>query len=231
MDAVNCPPVHMLEGSRSCRMKSETIMLRIGIYYWLFNMVLVALSLIRNPSMTLKIAGVVTTNIVGGRMSSILAGYELGIPPLIIILVLFNLNFAWTCFVFPLFIAVHRKIIKHGILFKLIQSAERSAQAVTCSISKMGIIGIPLFIWLPFPWTGALIGSIVGYFTGLSVGKIWFLMTVSLMAGTISWVYGFRYLFILSGTPGKVGFMILVAILIAAHYIKLQKAKKTAALS
>jgi uncharacterized membrane protein len=220
MDAVNCSSVSILEGTQSSKMRSEAIMLRIGIYYWLLNMVLVALSLTINPSMTLKIAGLVTTNIIGGRMSSILAGYELGIPPLIIILVLFNLNFAWTCLVFPLFIAVHRQVIKHGILFKLIQSAERSAQSVTSSISKMGIIGIPVFIWLPFPWTGALIGSIVGYFTGLSVGKILFLMTISLMAGTISWVYGFRYLFILSGTPGKVGFMILVVILIAAHYIK-----------
>ena len=220
MDTVHCPTVRILEGTQSSRMKSETIMLRIGIYYWLLNVVLVALTLVKNPSLTLKIAGVVTTNILGGRMSSILAGYELGIPPLIIILVLFNLNFAWTCLVFPLFIAMHRQVLKHGILLKLIRSVERSAQGVTNSISKMGIIGVPLFIWLPFPWTGALIGSIVGYFTGLSVGKILFLMTISLMAGTISWVYGFRYLFILSGTPGKVGFMILVVILIASHYIK-----------
>lgn len=231
MDAVQYPPVPILEDTQSCRMKSETIMLRIGIYYWLFNMVLIALTLIKNPSITLKIAGVVTTNILGGRMSSILAGYELGIPPLIIVLVLFNLNFAWTCLVFPLFIAVHRQVTKHGIFFKFIQSAERSAQAVTSSISKMGVIGIPLFIWLPFPWTGALIGSIVGYFTGLSVGKIWFLMTLSLMAGTLSWVYGFRYLFILSGMPGKIGFVIVIIILIAAHYLKLHKAKKTVELT
>jgi uncharacterized membrane protein len=223
MDVVNYSSVPILERTHPRRMKIETIMLRIGIYYWLLNMVLVVLTLFRNPSMTLKIAGLVTANIVGGRMSSILAGYELGIPPLIIVLVLFNLNFAWTCLIFPLFITLHRQVLKYGILVKLIKSAERSAQAVTSSIAKMGIIGMPLFIWLPFPWTGALIGSIVGYFIGLSVRKILLLMTISLMAGTICWVYGFRYLFILSGTPGKVGFMILVIILIAAHYIKQKK--------
>jgi uncharacterized membrane protein len=226
MDVVNNPAVRVLGCNHAAGMKSETIMMRIGIYYWLVNMVLVALTLVRNPSMTLKIAGVVTASLVGGRMSAILAGYQLGIPPLIIVLVLFNLNFAWTCLIFPLFIALHRQVLKCCILVKLIQSAERSAHAVTSSITKMGIIGIPLFIWLPFPWTGALIGSIVGYFTGLSVGKVLFFMTISLMAGTISWVYSFRYLLILSGTPGKVGFMISVIILIVAHYIK-QKRQQT----
>lgn len=223
MDLVNSPSVRIHQSAQSYRMKSETIMLRIGIYYWLFNMVLIVLTLFRNPSMTLKIAGLITANVLGGRMSSILAGYELGLPPMIIIIVLFNLNFAWTCLVFPLFIALHRHVLKQGILVKFMRSAEKSAQAVTSSISKMGIIGVPLFIWLPFPWTGALIGSIVGYLTGLSVGKILFLMTISLIAGTVSWVYFFRYLFILSGTPGKVGFMILVVILIASHYIKQKK--------
>jgi uncharacterized membrane protein len=228
MDVANYPTVRIVGCNHPTRMKSETIMLRIGIYYWLVNMVLVALTLVRNPSMTLKITGVVTASLVGGRMSAILAGYELGMPPLILVLVLFNLNFAWTCLIFPLFIALHRQVLKYGILVKLIRSAERSAHSVTSSISKMGIIGIPLFIWLPFPWTGALIGSIVGYFTGLSVGKVLFFMTISLMAGTICWVYGFRYLFILSGTPGKVGFMIFVIVLIAAHYIKRQKQQNRA---
>ena len=92
MDAVNYPLVRLLEGTQSCRVKSETIMLRIGVYYWLSNMVLIVLTLFRNPSMTLKIAGLVTANVLGGRMSSILAGYELGLPPMIIILVLFNLK-------------------------------------------------------------------------------------------------------------------------------------------
>lgn len=106
------------------------------------------------------------------------------------------------------------KVAHQGIIFEDGYSTWNTTDQ--SQITKHGTWGLPLFIWLPFPWTGALIGAAVGFLIGMSTRRAMLVVMPSMLIGIVSWVLGFEYLFLLTGMPGKrISIFILAGILLA----------------
>ncbi len=169
----------------------------------------------------LEIVAVLTASIISGRTASILAGQELGLHPLSIILILSIWN-SGVLFVFlPLIVAFSQDVLKGRLLGNMLDSTRKRAEAQKSRISKYGPWGLPLFVWLPFPWTGALVGAVIGFLMGMPVKKALLIVVPSMVVGVVSWVFGFQYLFILTGVIGKIICVVLLVGMLLFPFLRI----------
>jgi uncharacterized membrane protein len=171
--------------------------------------------------LALEIVAVITASIISGRTASILAGQELGLYPLSIILILSIWN-SGVLFVFlPLIVAFSQDVLKGRFLGNMLDSTRKRAETQKSRISKYGPWGLPLFVWLPFPWTGALVGAVIGFLMGMSVKKALLIVVPSMIVGVVSWVFGFQYLFILTGVIGKIICVVLLVCMLLFPFLRI----------
>ena len=128
--------------------------------------------------------------------------------------------------VFPLFIEFRMRVREMKIVGRHFISTRATAEKQKKRVEKLGTWFIPFYIWLPFPWTGVLIGSVLGHLVGIPTKKILLIAVPSMLAGQISWVYGFESFFILTGTPGKILAVLLIIGFLAASYFPKKQSKK-----
>lgn len=160
--------------------------------------------------LTLEIVAVISASVLSGRTASIITGQELGLHPLSIILALSIWNSSVLLVLLPLIVKFSHSVIKVRFLGNILDSTRRMAEVQKNRVRKYGPWGLPLFVWLPFPWTGALVGAVVGFLIGMSVKGALLIVIPSMVAGIVSWVFGFQYLFILTGVIGKTICIILL---------------------
>jgi uncharacterized membrane protein len=190
-------------------------MFRLGL--WLFaGQVLVLLILwLLYPDLTKRVVAVIAASLLFGRTASILTGLEVGLATYSIILVLLVCNSTWLLIFFPLVVGSYYRMVEKRVIGRIVETTKKMAEAQRGKISKYGTWGLAFFIWLPFPWTGALVGSVIGFLFGMSTRRIVSVAIPSMLVGVISWVAGFKYLILFTGTVGKTAsFAFLVAILL-----------------
>jgi uncharacterized membrane protein len=158
----------------------------------------------------LEIVAVLTASIISGRTASILAGQELGLHPLSIILILSIWNSGVLFVLLPLIVDFSQDVLKGRFLGNMLDSTR-----------KYGPWGLPLFVWLPFPWTGALVGAVIGFLMGMSVKKALLIIVPSMVVGVVSWVFGFQYLFILTGVIGKIICVVLLVGMLLFPFLRI----------
>lgn len=153
--------------------------------------------------LTLEIVALITASVLSGRMASILTAQELGLHPLSIIFILSIWNSSVLFLFLPLIVSFSHNVIKVRFLGNMLDSTRKRAEVQKSRIRKYGPWGLAIFIWLPFPWTGAWVGAVVGLLMGMSVRKTLLIVTPSMVVGVVSCVLGLQYLFVLTGVIGK----------------------------
>jgi uncharacterized membrane protein len=101
----------------------------------------------------------------------------------------------------------------------MLESTRKMAEVQQSRIGNYGPWGLPVFVWLPFPWTGALVGSLVGLLIGMSVKRALLIVIPSMMGGVVSWVLGFQQLFVLTGMIGKTICIILLVVMLLFPFL------------
>ncbi len=139
----------------------QGLIFRLGGYLLALLVVVLFVLWFVYPDLTVHIVAVIAASILGGRMASILAGIELGLHPLSIVLILFIFNSIWLCFFFPLIVTFLLHVMNIRLFDKMLDSTRKRAEKQKNKIIKYRTWGLPLFIWLPFPWTGALIAALL----------------------------------------------------------------------
>jgi uncharacterized membrane protein len=91
---------------------------------------------------------------------------------------------------YPLFVLSWRHVVFLSILQKTMARAREAAERHQDKIRRYGIIGLFIFVWLPFWMTGPLVGCIIGFFLGL---RPWLNLTVVLL-GTYAAICGYALL-------------------------------------
>jgi uncharacterized membrane protein len=152
----------------------------------------------------LQILAVITASLLGGRMASILAGQQLELHPTLMLLILAVWNSSVLLVFLPLVATFSHNVIRVRFLGKILESTRREAEAKKNTVRKYGTWVLPVFIWLPFPWTGALIGGIIGFLLGMSLKRTLLISIPSMVVGVASWVYGFQLFLVLTGKTGKI---------------------------
>jgi uncharacterized membrane protein len=202
----------------------EGVIFRLGcILFIVQGTILIILSVVDHV-LAAQIIAVMTASTVGGRMASVLTGLEFEMHSAFLIVLLSVFNISWLFVFFPLIVTFsHHMMIKLKLVGKILDSTQKTAERQKERITKYGTWGLALFIWLPLPWTGSLIGAVVGFLIGLSTKRTTVIAVSAMLLSVVSWVFGFKYFLLFSGNTGKIiAIFILGTILSFSLYFRLR---------
>lgn len=200
--------------------KTEKFIFTLGICSLAAIVILLIIFSLFKLEFVSRIIAVIIASAIGGRMVAILAGFELELHSTYIILILSIFNTVWLFVMLPLIITFYHKIIELRFLGKMLHSTKRIAQIQKDNILRFGIWGLPVFIWLPFPWTGALVGSVIGFLLGFPTKKNIIITVISMLVGVISWTIGFKYMLYFTGPAGKIISILVLAFILFTSVLK-----------
>lgn len=145
----------------------EGRILLIGVTLAFVYTLWLVIKLIYSPEESQILVGMTATNIMFGRATAMLFGYsqELGhttvIPVCIIIETILVLLF------YPLFVFSWRRLLVIKWLKNTLERIHMAAETHKDKVQRYGIIGLFVFVWLPFWMTGPVVGSVIGFLLGL----------------------------------------------------------------
>ncbi len=194
-----------MEWSLLQRLRSDNRSIFIlGVFLLLLIMGWFVSSFIIDQKYTLGVLFIMIASLSGGRLSAIVTGMELGVRNVTIVSVLFSFNLCWLLLMFPLICSFYDNVIQVKVVGKLLHSTKERAIQKSSWISSVGIYALPIFIWLPFPLTGSLVGAVIGHIIGIPKRTLLILVVTAMFAGICSWTFGLEYLVYLTGITGKV---------------------------
>ena len=130
----------------------------------------------------------------GGRAAGVGLCLMAGLPTLWNIAYNFYLEVLIVCFTYSLFVLS----INHRIQFPWAISMTRNlmdkARKHKGKIEKYGWIGLYLFVMIPLPVTGPVVGSIIGYMLRMSILRNMSAVLLGTLTAIIAWVYCFEFL-------------------------------------
>jgi uncharacterized membrane protein len=170
-----------------------------------------------DPGLFRRIVTVAGAAFVGGRMPGILTGLELGLGALLTSVVNICLNTCWLMLALPAFQRVTSHAGSSKLVRRFFRGAEASAQQQTERVSRLGLFGLVIFVWLPVPGTGAFVGALIGLIMGIRLSQLVPLLLASMWIGVVSWTYGIELVFLFTGRTGHIiAWVVTVALLLYA---------------
>lgn len=168
---------------------SEGRILLIGVTLALIYTLWLGIKLINSPEESQILIGMTATDIMFGRATAMLFGYsqELGhatiIPVFIIIETILVLLF------YPLFVFSWRHLLVIKWLKNTFERIHKAAETHKVKVQRYGIIGLFVFVWLPFWMTGPVVGCVIGFLLGLKAR----LNIPVVLAGTSVAIFGWAF--------------------------------------
>ena len=178
------------------------------------GLAIMGLLLVTDPILAARIASMISANHLGGRLAFIGVGLEFGLPSSLIILIIIVYNTTYLLILNYLLVFFQEKIQKVGFIRKYTESLRKKAQKRARFVKKWSWIGIAVFVWLPFPMTGAVMGSIIAYIEGYNIRKTLLLVITSMWLGVVCWTLWFDELYMFINRFGKDRTLILTLSLI-----------------
>lgn len=149
----------------------EGLILEIGLILTLLSMIALGVGYLYFPDKAYVFIGMSATNIIFGRAAGISFGYSFDIGNVLVILTNIVIETTLVLIFYPLFVFSWQSILVIEPLRKIMKRTSLAVEAYQGTIRKYGIIGLFLFVWLPFWMTGPMVGCAVGYLLGLSPWK------------------------------------------------------------
>ena len=148
-----------------------------------------------------------------GRAATVGVGREFGFSPTFLFLLTSVSEFTVVCLVFPVFVKGYKHLTRIPYIGTTLDNLHTVALNYKPVIAPYGFLGLMIFVLFPFWSTGPLVGSILGYIIGMSVG----LTLVAVNSGNIiaiaAWVWFYEYV---NKWNSDVATMILVVVLLVA---------------
>jgi uncharacterized membrane protein len=151
-----------------------------------------------------RVSTVMGAVLVGGRIPGILAGFEVGLGTFGTIVALGMTNTTWFSLVYPALTKVFRHVRTVALVERIFRRAEEQAVGQVQRVSALGAWGLPIFVWLPLPLTGAAVGAVLGLIMGMPRVRVFVVVLSSMWVGVITWTVLFDYLFLFTGRTGKI---------------------------
>jgi uncharacterized membrane protein len=183
-----------------------------GICLAILNGIALLAIAIADPALAGRITAVVGAAFVGGRMAGILTGLELGIGSVGTSVIIICLNTGWLLLAFPLFYKVTRQLDPPTILRAVFRGAEARARSHNERLRSLGAFGLVLFVWLPFPFTGAFVGALIVFLMRIPVSRLIPLLLVTMWVGVVTWTLGFEFVFLFTGPAGHIAAWVLTVL-------------------
>jgi uncharacterized membrane protein len=168
-----------------------------------------------NIDLALKILSMVSACHIGGRLAFISTGFELGLDVLTVTTIVMLYNTAYLLVVYSLFVLFSEQTTK----LKCIRSLHDRVQQSMSFRSNWNLLSIAVFIWIPLPMTGAVIGSLVAYLEGYDHRQVLWTAVPSMWIGVVSWTLAFDKLHCFIGLINPNATLVLTLVLIGLPLI------------
>jgi len=126
------------------------------------------------------LVGMTVTEIIFGRAASMSLGYSQSLDHQTVIPICATIETILVFIFYPLFVFSWRHLLNIKWLKKTFDRTQRAAEARELTIQRYGIIGLFVFVWIPFWMTGPVVGCVIGFLLGL---RLWVNM-VTVLSGT-----------------------------------------------
>jgi len=157
--------------------------------------VIIGYAFFHNLILGRTLMGAFAAHTLGGRAAGV--GLCIAFDVNIYITILYNmfLEILIVCFSFSLFLySFNNQYFKFGFLQKAIKNSERNARKYEKVISRYGWIGIFLFVMIPLPITGPVVGSFIVYFLCFSLMKNFVTVFSGTFFAIVLWGVFFEFL-------------------------------------
>jgi uncharacterized membrane protein len=131
------------------------------------------------PGSVLTYAAMAGLNLIIGRAAGMSYGYANGLDHVQVVPLNMLVETIQVFVVYPLFVLSLRKLIQLPTLQPFFARMQSAAQSRGGMVKKFGIIGLFVFVFVPFWMTGPVMGSIIGFLIGL---RTWVNLTVVLVS-------------------------------------------------
>ncbi|MBD3166744.1 hypothetical protein GF324_09110 [bacterium] len=165
--------------------------LRFGLLLAAVNLGALLSLLVLDHASGLKILSMIAAAHIGGRLAIIGAGLELEFGPLVIMSVTMLYNTMFVLIVFSLFVMLFRRASK----FEFIARIHRSANEARQLRNNWNHFSIIMFILIPLPMTGAMMGTLIAYFEGYPIRKTLLIALPSMWFGVITNTIAFDFVY------------------------------------
>lgn len=143
-----------------------------------------------SPETAQMLIGLLATQIMFGRATSMSFGYAAGLGHSMVVPVNMLIETILVFTFYPLFVFSWRHIVEIRRLKGFIERTRRAAERHKDVIRRYGVVGLFVFVWFPFWMTGPFVGSVIGFMLGI---RLWVNMTV-VLSGTLLAMLGWAVL-------------------------------------
>jgi len=135
------------------------------------------------PDRVTDYAAITGLNLTIGRAAGMSFGYARGLGHLQVITLNMVIETIQVLVVYPLFVLSWRQLINVNALQSFVMRMHQAAESRSDTVRRFGILGLFLFVFIPFWMTGPVVGSIIGFLIGL---RPWVNVTVVLISTYIA---------------------------------------------
>lgn len=168
---------------------SEGHLLLVGITLALCYLVWLGVELLLWPGDFQGYVGMTATEIVFGRVACMAFGYSLGFGHFTVIFLCMAVETILVLVFYPLLVFTWRQLLVVKWLKHLSDRTRAVAESRADWVERYGIVGLFLFVWLPFWMTGPVVGCMIGYLLGL---RVW-VNIVTVLIGTYAAIAGWAF--------------------------------------
>jgi uncharacterized membrane protein len=150
-------------------------------------------------------------NHAGGRLAFIAVGLEMGLSIDFIIAFICLHNTMYLLLAYSAFVYAFERINRLRLIRNYIHSLQENAARRRKMLKKWNWIGISFFVWIPLPWTGAVIGSYIAHLEGYTSRETLAITAPAMWIGIVTWTLWFDrlYTFVEKFGKGKTVFLTL----------------------
>ena len=134
-------------------------------------------------------------NHLGGRLAFIAMGLELNLVAGPIILIILFHNSMYLLIMYSLFVKLSSGLARVKFIQGYLETLRRGAVLQAGRRGRWSRLALFVFVWIPFPWTGAAIGSYIAHLVGYSVNQTLKIVGPAMWLGVIIWTLWFDELY------------------------------------
>ncbi len=145
----------------------ESRILAAGLVLTLATVVGVGIGWLVDPDLAASFAAMTGLNLTVGRAAGMSFGYASGLRHPAVITSNVLVETIQVLVIYPLFVLSWQNLVDVRHAQRLLVTLRHSAEANQPRVARYGMVGLFVFVFLPFWMTGPVVGSIIGFLIGL----------------------------------------------------------------
>jgi len=192
---------------------TEGYILLLGIAIALAGLSVMAMVTFWSPQLSEIISAMIIANLTFGSVVSMSIGYVAGYSYDLPISVNMWIETVVVLLFYPVFVLSMRKLVIFPRLKRVLDRTQKVAESHHGRVRRYGIIGLFMFVWIPFWMTGPVVGSAIGYLLGFPA---WITLTVVILGDfmtMLTWSYFLLGMYTRAAALGPWASVIIIAII------------------